>query len=137
MLTGLKVSSLTCTCILQTRTKYKWVTPWNWILKVLKCRNEIYIPTDRTRRVDEKNGVICLVIMFTHRVMVITMSKMALFLFSDDGNKNVVTVSVECLSEPESFYWVLSENWSYCSRDIEGRNINPFMPGGNKKVAHT
>ena len=62
---------------------------------------------------------------------------MALFLFSDDGNKNVVTVSVECLSEPESFYWVLSENWSYCSRDIEGRNINPFMPGGNKKVAHT
>ena len=33
----------------------------------------------RADRVDEKNGVICLVIMFTFRVMVIEMSKIADF----------------------------------------------------------
>ena len=37
------------------------------------------IPTDRAQRVDEKNGVICQVIMFTPRVMEIKMSKMAHF----------------------------------------------------------
>ena len=34
----------------------------------------------RAQRVDEKNGVICLVVVFTPGVMVITMSKMAHFL---------------------------------------------------------
>ena len=36
---------------------------------------------DRAQRADEKNGVIYLVIMFTPRVMVIKMSKMAHFLY--------------------------------------------------------
>ena len=36
---------------------------------------------DRAQTVDEKNGIICLVIMFTLRVMVIKMSKMAHFLY--------------------------------------------------------
>ena len=44
------------------------------------------IPTDRDQKVDEKNGVICLVIMFTSRVMVIKMPKMF-----TDASKNVVT----------------------------------------------
>ena len=39
------------------------------------------IPTDRVQRVDEKNVIICLVIMFTYGVMVIKMSKMAHFLY--------------------------------------------------------
>ena len=40
------------------------------------------IPTDKAQRVDEKNGrVICLFIMFTLRIIVITMSKMAHFLY--------------------------------------------------------
>ena len=38
------------------------------------------IPMDRAQRVDEKNGVICLV-MFTPGVIVIKMSKMAHFLY--------------------------------------------------------
>ena len=38
-------------------------------------------PTDRTQRVDDKNGAICLGIMFTSRVIVIKMSKMANFLY--------------------------------------------------------
>ena len=49
------------------------------ILKVLKCRNEI-TSMDRTQRVDDKNGVICLVIMFIPRIMDIKMSRMAHFL---------------------------------------------------------
>ena len=39
------------------------------------------IPTDTTQRVDKKNGVICLVMMLTPRVMVIKMPKMAHFLY--------------------------------------------------------
>ena len=39
------------------------------------------IPTDRGYRVNEKNGIICLVIMFAPRCMVIKMSKMAHFLY--------------------------------------------------------
>ena len=34
----------------------------------------------RAQRVDEENGVICPVIMFTPKVVIIKMSKMALFL---------------------------------------------------------
>ena len=37
------------------------------------------IPMDKTQRVDEKNGVNCLVIIFTSRVMVMKMSKMVHF----------------------------------------------------------
>ena len=49
-------------------------------LEGLKMQNW-NIPTDRAERVDEKNVVICLVIMFTSRVMVNKMSKMAQFYF--------------------------------------------------------
>ena len=39
------------------------------------------IPADRAQRVDEKNGIMCLVIMFTPSSIVIKMSKMAHFLY--------------------------------------------------------
>ena len=39
------------------------------------------IQRDRAQRVDEKNGVICLVIMFAPRVMVIKVSQMSHFLY--------------------------------------------------------
>ena len=38
------------------------------------------IAMDRAQRIDEKNGVTCLFIMFTLRVMLIKMSKMTHFL---------------------------------------------------------
>ena len=47
---------------------------------------------DRAQTIDEKNGVFCLVVMYTPRVMVIKMSKMTHFLFSADDNKKSVTV---------------------------------------------
>ena len=45
-----------------------WMQKWN-------------IPTDRAQRVDRNNGVICLVIMFAPRVMVIKVSQMSHFLY--------------------------------------------------------
>ena len=44
MLTGLKVSSLACkSAFYGPEHNANWGgTPWNWIFKVLKCRNEIY-----------------------------------------------------------------------------------------------
>ena len=47
------------------------------------------IPTDRTQKVDEKNGVICLVIMSTPRVMVIKMSRWLISVFSADDSKKL------------------------------------------------
>ena len=46
------------------------------------------IPTDKTQRVDEKNGVIYLVIIITPGVMVIKMSKMPHFLLMIAKNKS-------------------------------------------------
>ena len=43
--------------------------------------HKVNITTDRAQIGDEKNGVICLVIMFTSKVIVNKMSKMADFLY--------------------------------------------------------
>ena len=42
MLTDLKVSSLTCKCVFTNQNLMQKGDPWNWILKVLKYRNEVY-----------------------------------------------------------------------------------------------
>ena len=41
--------------------------------------------------IDKKKGVICLVIIFPPRIMVIKMWKMASLVFSADDSKNLVT----------------------------------------------
>ena len=59
----------------------------------------------RAQRVDEKNGVICPVIMFTPNVIIIKMSKMALFLhFLLMAAKKSVTVCANYLIGSEKFY---------------------------------
>ena len=56
-------------------------------------KQEWNIPMDQAQREEEKNWVIYVVIMFTPRVMVIKMPKMAeFFVFSVDQSKKVVTV---------------------------------------------
>ena len=51
------------------------------------------ITTSRAQRVDEKNGVICLVIMFTPAVIVIKLSKMVnFFIFFANVNKKLVII---------------------------------------------
>ena len=84
------------------------------------------ISADRAQRLD---GDICLVIMFTPRVTVIKMSKMArFFVFSANNTKIFVTVWTKYLNAPERFYWVISANgmgnrlWGYILLDIESRN---------------
>ena len=42
---------------------------------------KLNIPMDKSQRVDEKNWVICLVIMFTSGFMVMKMSQMVHFLY--------------------------------------------------------
>ena len=50
------------------------------------------IPTQRAGRVDDKNGVIVLIIMSTPGVMVIKMSKIgSFFVFFADESKTLVT----------------------------------------------
>ena len=73
-------------CISQNTISWKGGIPLNWILKALKWNK----PKDRAQRVDEENGVICLAIMFTSRVMAFKMSEMAIF-FSPDNSKILVT----------------------------------------------
>ena len=63
------------------------------------------IPTDWAQKVDEKIGVICLVIMFPSRNVV---TEMSFFVFSADGSKKLVAVWEKDLIEES--YWVLSEN---------------------------
>ena len=52
---------------------------WKWILSILKFRNKYYKQLDR-EKVDEKNGVICLVSMFPSWIMVLKLSKKVHFL---------------------------------------------------------
>ena len=68
-------------------------------MKVLKYKwNK---PTDRAERVDEKNGLVCLVIMFTPGVMVIKMSKIAQFMYFLLMTVKKVTVWAKYLSASE------------------------------------
>ena len=58
-----------------------------------------------TERVDEKNGIICLVIMFTLTVTVNKMSQMAHFLhFPLTAAKNLSQSDAKHLSAPERCY---------------------------------
>ena len=82
---------------------------------------------NRAQRVDDKNRVICLVFMFTDKVIGIKISKMSLFfVFPADGCKSLVTVWSKHLSKSDRSSLVLSENaivnrlWSYRSWDIVG-----------------
>ena len=128
MLTSLKVSSLACTCIFYRpeHNSKRERSPQNQILKVLKCRNGIYQRIELKEQM-EKNGVLCLVIMFTPRVMVIKISKMAhFFLFSADASKKSVTVWKKYLRVSERSYLALSENaMDYCILSYHQQVINP------------
>ena len=67
---------------------------------------------DRTQRVEQKSGVICLVIMFTPRATNIKMSQMAhfFFVFSANGSKKYARIWTKYLSAPKRTYCVLSGN---------------------------
>ena len=72
------------------------------------------IPTDRAQRVDGKNGVICLVIMFTPWDMVIKKSKMTHFLYFLPMPAKTQSVWTKYLRAPEKSYLAFSESAMYC-----------------------
>ena len=101
MLTGLKMPSLVCKCVFCRPEQ---------IAKNFKMQKS-NIPMDRPWRVDDKNGVIYLVIMFTPGVMIIKMSKNgSFFVFSADYSPKSVTVWGKQLSSSERSYLALFEN---------------------------
>ena len=72
---------------------------------------KLNIPKERAQRVNEKSGVICLVIMFTPRITVIKMSKAAhFFVSSADDSKKSVKVWGKYLSASERSYLPLLDN---------------------------
>ena len=81
MLTGLKVSSLPCKQVFyKPKHNVKREDCMELNFKGLEIQ-KWNIPTERAQRLDEKNVALCLVVMFTPRVMVVKMSKLAYFLF--------------------------------------------------------
>ena len=84
------------------------------------------ISTDRTQTLDEKNGVVCLVIMFTNGVMVIKMAHSCVFCW---WQQKSVTVWAKHLSASESASCLaLSEDvwifgfWATISRMLTLKN---------------
>ena len=74
----LKVSSLSYKCVFYRTESNTKGGPLNFEgLEMQKCKT----PTNSAQRVDETNVIICLVIMFAPRIMVIKMSKTAHFLY--------------------------------------------------------
>ena len=82
-------------------------TKWIWILSIFKYLNECY----RVEKVDEKNGVICLVSMFPCWGMVLKLPKKVHFMqFCADFSKKSNSAKAISIYATESSYYTLSEN---------------------------
>ena len=76
---------------------------------------KLNIPTDRAQRANEKNEVICVIIMITLGVMVIKMYKNgSSFVPYADASKKSGTVWTKYLHASERSYFALSENAMDC-----------------------
>ena len=67
-------------CIFQTRTYLKLGTPWDWNFKFSKCKNEIF------QRIELKDVI--RLVMFTSKVIVIRISKMAHLMYFQLNTEN-------------------------------------------------
>ena len=81
MLTDLKVWSLAFEFVFYRPKHTAKRDPEEWNREGLEMQ-QLNIPTEKAERVDKKNGVICLFIMFTSTVMVIKMPKMYFLLMT-------------------------------------------------------
>ena len=84
MLTDLKMFSLAC----ETRTDQ---SPIELNFEDFEIQ-KLNIPTDRAQKVYQKNGFICLVVMFKSRVMVFKCQKWLIFCIFSDNSKKFVRV---------------------------------------------
>ena len=72
---------------------------------------EWILQSDRVEKVDEENGVICLVFMFPFWVMVLKLSKKVHFLpFCADLSKKPKFVKIIYIYASESYHYIHSEN---------------------------
>ena len=111
-------------------------TPWNWISKVLKCE-KWNISTDKAQRADEKNGVICLAVMFTPRVMVIRMSKIAHFcVFCWWQQKISTSFGKNILHLKDLFEFFQKMVWSsyFVNKRFESRSIKKTAESGKNTL---
>ena len=81
----------------------QWGDPMELSSQSLEMQKQ-KIPMVRPQRLDDKNWVICLVIMFTPRVMPIKKSKMAHFSNMMLMEAQLVIYSAKYLSAPERSY---------------------------------
>ena len=107
---------------------FKW-SYWYQIGNILV--SNCYVPKGLKEQM--RNRVICLIILFNHRVRVIEMSKMAHFLYFLVVTAKKSKVWAKCSSAPERSCCVLLENrmvnmlWSYFFWDTEGTNIKKLL----------
>ena len=99
-LTDLKVSFLACNRVFYKPENAKG-TPWNWILKILKYKNEIFKRVELKKYKRERGHLpLCSLL-----ELVIKISRLAHFLiFSADDSKKSVTVRAKSLSISERCY---------------------------------
>ena len=72
---------------------------------------KLVLQTVRSEKVDEKNGIICLVPMFPSWVMVLRLSKKVHFLqFCADLSKKSKSIKAICIYASERSRYALSEN---------------------------
>ena len=118
--------------ILQIRMDQKGDTPWKWILTFSKYKNEYR--KELAQKVDEKNGVICLVFFFPSSVMVLKLTKIVHFLqICADLSQKSKSIKAIYLYPSETTHHALSENSMFyrglnnSSRDNEiSRNLMKF-----------
>ena len=83
---------------------------WRFYRPIFKYKIESYKQL-QPEKLDEKNGVICLVSMFCSWVMVLKLSKKVQFLqFCDDLSKKLKSVKAMYIYVSESSQYTLSEN---------------------------
>ena len=60
------------------------------------------IPTNKAQRIHEKNGILCLIIIFSPRVTVIKMLQIApFFVFSSNDSDKLITIWAKYLHAPK------------------------------------
>ena len=105
MIAGLEVSTLTCWCVFyRLEHNAKGGTAYNWILKVLKCRKEIYQRTELKERWGKWGNL------SSYRVVLLPELKHGKWLIFVDDRKKLFKVWAKYLSAPGRSYWALSEN---------------------------
>ena len=126
MSTGLKVSSLSPKYVFyrpehNTQEGYHGIG----ILKVFKCIN---IPTERAQNVDQKNGVSCLVMIFSllPELWSLNVKNDIFFVFSFDGSRESVTVWAKYFFVPGKFYLALENTMNYWFLSYHQHDINPW-----------